>query len=367
MSVKKKVDSKGKAHYHAYVYDSWAKKNAYLGSFDREKDAREAEYEAKRRLRLGETAKPKPPREELTFDSLSRRWLASRVNIRRSTRVDYEQCLRRLRPYFGKMIVSEITRRDADLAVAGLAAEYSPSTCRKAFVIFSMVMRAGIAWGHLDSLPTSGQRLALPKIRRRRFEPLTPEQVNLLVDSAPAYWSAAVLLLFTVAPRRAELFGITVDDLDLEGRVLTIRKQLQKGRLVDPKSESAVRKVVLTPRLVSALRDHLAHLPASDLRLLFPTEAGHPVDANNWYKRVWTPTREKAGLPALRMHDARAHLASVLLGRGRSVKYVQRTLGHATASVLLDWYAFVTKHEEDEAVADLERWFVEEEAASYAA
>ena len=45
------------------------------------------------------------------------------------------------------------------------------------------------------------------------------------------------------------------------------------------------------------------------------------------------------------------------------MKFVQRTLGHATASVLFDWYAFVTKHEEDEAVADLERWFVEEQAA----
>lgn len=367
MSIRENRDGRGKVHYRVYVYNSSIGKSTYIGSFDREKDAREAEYEAKRRIRMGETAKPRPAREEIAFAELGKRWLAARQNIRRSTRVDYEASLRRLRPHFGRKLVSEITRRDVDEAVASLTGDYAPSTVRKAMIVFSMVMKTGIAWGHLDALPTYGQRLALPKVRRTHFEPLTPQQVKSLVESAPKYWQPAVLVLFTVSPRRAELFGLRLQDVDLEAGALMIRYQLQRGRLVEPKSESAVRRVVLPAKVVEALRVHVKTAPTNDLGLLFPTESGQPVDANNWFKRVWMPTRKKAGLPNLRIHDARHHVATILLSQGHSVKLVQRMLGHATASILLDIYASVTKQGENDAASDLDRWLGREEAAAYCA
>lgn len=365
MSIRKSITSKGHVRYQVYVNDSATKRSVYVGTFDRPRDAEEAEYEARKRLKMGEGAKPKPPRDEVTFSELGRRWLAARQNIRRSTRADYEQSLRRLKPHFGRTLVSEITRKQVDEAVAALSVEFAPSTCRKAMIVFTMVLKTGIAWGHLDALPTYGQRLALPKVRRQHFEPLTPGQLQSLIDAAPEHWRPAVLVLFTVAPRRAELFGLRVQDLDLDASVLSIRYQLQRGQLVEPKSESAVRRVVLPARTIEALRGHLETLPLSELGLLFPTESGQPVDADNWFKRVWVPTREAAGLPSLRIHDARHHLATILLSQGHSVKLVQRMLGHATASILLDVYASVTKQGEDEAAKDLDRWMGAESRATY--
>lgn len=367
MTIKKRTDSKGRVRYAVYVYDSANHKNTYIGTVDRRTDAEEVEHEAKRRLRLGDPLRPKPPREEVAFDVLGKRWLQSRANIKRATRVDYEQSLRRLKSHFGPKLVSEITRKDVDDAVAALAQDFAPSTCRKAMIVFSMVMKSGVSWGHLDALPTHGQRLALPKIRKRHFEALTPRQVNALVDAAPDYWKPAVLLLFTAAPRRAELFGTRIRDVDLAAGTITIRYQLQKGRLVEPKTESAVRKVTLPAKTVKALRVHIDAVPTTELGLLFPTENGRPVDANNWFHRVWVPTREKAGLPHLRVHDARHHVATLLLSQQHSVKLVQRMLGHATASVLLDVYESVTKQGEDEAAGDLNRWLGEEERALYMA
>jgi integrase len=367
VSIKKHVDGRGRIRFRVYVYDANSHRTIYVATLDRVKDAQESEHEAKRRLRLGEPLKPKPSREEITFDELGKRWLSSRQNIRQTTRVDYEQSLRRLKPYFGKKVVSEITRKNVDAAVADLSAGFAPSTCRKAMTIFAMVMKTGVAWGHLDSLPVFGQRLALPRVRRNHFEPLTPEQVNHLVDAAPEYWKAAVLVLFTVAPRRAELFGIRLRDVDLTAGTITIRYQLQKGRLVEPKSESAIRKVVLPSLVVEALRCHIDRVPPSHLGLLFPSETGLPVDADNWFKRVWVPTRAGAGLPHLRVHDARHHVATILLSQGHSVKVVQRMLGHATAAILLDVYASVTKQGEDEAAVYLDRWLGKEECAVYAA
>lgn len=365
MAIKKHTDGSGRIRWRVYVYDASRRRQFYVATLDRMKDAQEAEYEAKRRLRLGEPLKPKPPREEVTFDVLGERWLASRANIRRNTRVDYRQSLRRLHPFVGGLLVTDITRKEVDQAITGLSARYSPSTVRKAMIIFSMVMKTGLSWGHLDRLPTSGQKLALPKIRHRPFEPLTPEQVSHFIDCAPEYWRPAMLLLFTAGTRRSELLGARVVDLDLEAGTIFIRYQLQKGGLVEPKSDAAVRRIKLPTRTIEALRIHLDHVPENELGLLFPNPSGRTPHPDSWFHRVWVPTRDKAGLPHLRVHDARAHVASVLLSQGRSVKLVQRMLGHSTAAVLLEWYAFVTTQEEDVAATDLDRWMGEEERAAY--
>lgn len=367
MSVKKKVDSKGKAHYHAYTYDSRAKKQVYLGSFDREKDAHEAEFEAKRRLRLGETAKPKPAREEITFDTLARGWQAGLVSVRQSTKRDYDKAVRRLKPLLGGITVSEINRRDVDAAITHLAARYAPSTTRKTIVVLKMILRTGVEHDHLDKMPTGGSRLALPKSRKRVFEPLTPEQVKKLVSCTPEYWQPFVQLLLTSGLRRAEAWGLRVQDLDLEVGIIRVRGQLVKRELVELKTDAAYRDVPLPHQTIESLRIHLAKVPESELGLLFPTPEGKPVEPSNFYARVWIPTREKAGLPNLRLHDCRHHVASVLLAQGRSITYVQRLLGHSNPSTLLSIYSWVTKGESDIATAEFEKWLGDEARALYRA
>jgi integrase len=148
---------------------------------------------------------------------------------------------------------------------------------------------------------------------------------------------------------------------------LFVRRQLIKRELLDLKTDAAYRRVPLPRQTVQALEAHLRLRPDNPLDLVFPTEAGKPVEPSNFYARVWIPTRERAGLPHLRMHDCRHHVASVYLSQGRSIKYVQRLLGHAQASTLLNIYAWVTRDEEDVATAEFERWLGQETSHEYAA
>jgi integrase len=362
VSIAKKVDSRGRARYQVYVNDAAAKKKLYVGTFDRPKDAEEAEYEAKRRLRLGERV---TRREEITFADLTKRWQAKLVSVRPSTVQDYDKALRRLRPLIGSKTVSSLTRRDVDGVITSLSAHYAASTVRKTVVVMKMVLRMGVDHNYIDKLPIGGSRLVLPKVRKRSFQPLSRLQVDTLVASAPDYWRPLYLVLLSTGVRRAEALGIMTSDLDLEAGVLHVRHQLVKRQLVDLKTDAAYRKVPLPMRTVIALRRHLLVRPDNELDLVFPTPEGKPVEPSNFYARVWIPTREKAGLPDLRIHDCRHHVASLLLSQGRSVKYVQTVLGHATASVLLDIYAHVTPGEQAIASADMERWLSEEERARY--
>lgn len=362
MSIRKRPDSRGRVHYHVYVYDNVGKRQIYVGSFERLKDAEEAEYEMKRRIRLGERLKP---REQITFDALAKRWMQGLNSVRPSTKRDYDKAIRRLRPFIGSTLVASITRRDIDEAISDLAGRYAPSTTRKTIVVMKMILRVAVDWDFIDALPTGSTRLPLPKMRKRVWHPLTKDQVNALLAAAPEYWAPFYLFLLTSGCRRAEAWGVVDADLDLDAGVVHIRRQLVKRQFVELKTDAAHRRIPLPSQTVAALRTHLSARPANEWNLVFPTPDGRPVDPPNFYSRVHIPTRVKAGLPELRLHDCRHQYASTAIMLGRSVKYVQTTMGHANASVTLNTYSWLFPDEGDQAVVDLDRWLSEEERLTY--
>lgn len=365
MSIKKRIDQKGRMRFQVYVWDSVAKRSLYINTFDRRKDAEEAEFDAKKRLRVGETARPRPAREQVSFDVLSQRWINGLSSVRPSTREDYRKAIRRLKPYIGKEPVADVTRKDIDQAISGLSLSYSASTVRKTITIAKMVFRVAVDWDMIDRLPTSGTRLALPKVRRRIFRPLTREEVANLIASAPAEWRVFYLLLVTTGLRRAEGWGLVVSDLDLDAGFVHVRRQLVKGRLEDLKTDNARRKIPIPAPTIKALREHLAKRAENTFDLVFATPEGRPIDASNFYARVHQPTRTRAGLPTLRLHDLRHQFCSQMLASGRSVKYVQTVAGHADASTTLNIYGWLLPGEEEAAVADLEKWLGMETRAIY--
>lgn len=353
MSVQKRRDGRGRVRYQVYVWDSLARRKRYVGTFDRQRDAEEAERKYKLRRAVGDEPQR---REEISFEALAGRWSTTLVHVRPSTREDYRKAIRRVSPYLGRKLVSEIERRDFDELIVGLSTRYSARTVRKTVTITKMVFRFAIDWGYVDSLPTGGSRLNLPRVRKRRFDPLTKEEVRRLIECAPDYWKPWYLFMLTTGARRSESFGLQACDLDLDHGFVRIRQQLIKGKLVTLKTEAADRRCPLPVQTVEALISHMRSRPANQLDLVFPSPEGRPVDPSNFYARVWNPTRVAAGLPKLRVHDCRHHVASLMLSQGRSIKYAQTVMGHATASVLLDVYGHLAPGEEVEAMDDMSRW-----------
>jgi Phage integrase family len=72
--------------------------------------------------------------------------------------------------------------------------------------------------------------------------------------------------------------------------------------------------------------------------LVFPSEAGTPLDGRNVYNRYFLPAVEKAGLRHFRIHDLRYTYASLLIQGGASLAYVQDQLRHSSIQVTVDLY-----------------------------
>lgn len=347
-----KRERAGGIRYEVRVFNKAANRQVYVGTFTRRKDAVDAEADAKRRLKLGE----RPIREEILFEDLAKRWLKSQTGVRPSTREDYRKAIDRVRPFIGKKLASQVCRRDFDDIISTLSQKYAPSTVRKTVVVLKMLFRTAIDWDFIDVMPTGASKLSLPKMRKRVFVPLEPEDVRRLIGCAPDYWKPWFLTAVTTGMRRGELFGLVWAVVDLDKGEVLVRQQLVGTKLLELKSDAAQRRIPLPSATIAALKAHKEVCPSTNLDLVFPMPSGTVVHAATWYARVFIPTREAAQLPTLRAHDLRHVYASALIRQGRSIKYVQTTMGHATASITLNVYGWLYPDEGEQAASDLNNW-----------
>jgi integrase len=173
---------------------------------------------------------------------------------------------------------------------------------------------------------------------------------RLLSAAAEERYAALYVLAVTAGLRRGELLGLAWEDIDLERGVLQVRRTLQKGEMLPPKTPKSRRQIRLTRRAVNALCRHwraqeterlMANGSWMEQGLVFPNKTGNPTDGDNLYSRHFRALLKRAGLLAIRFHDLRHTCATLLLTKGVHPKVVSEMLGHATVSITLDTYSHV--------------------------
>lgn len=125
--------------------------------------------------------------------------------------------------------------------------------------------------------PCEGTKLPSPE--RVKVQPPTTEQVERLRDAiAEPALRAVVTFTAGTGLRQGEVFGLTVDRLNMLRREVTVDRQLVKlprepARLGPPKAKSSVRTVPLPQVVVDALAAHLAAFPPGPDGLVFTLRA----------------------------------------------------------------------------------------------
>lgn len=161
---------------------------------------------------------------------------------------------------------------------------------------------------------------------------LSPAEYERLLEATPEEHRCAVQFLFQTGVRLGELRGLAWSDIDFASSRVLIRRQRSglTGELAPPKTEAGTRWIDLSAELVTELKRH---------RLRTRGEFCFTFDERNWRSRVWAPSLRRAGLRAVRIHDARHSHASWLLAAGADVVAVSRRLGHSDPAVTLRVYS----------------------------
>lgn len=181
-----------------------------------------------------------------------------------------------------------------------------------------------------------------PKVRPRRQQFLTAEQVEELAEACEDRQPGAGAVVFVLAwsgRRWGEAVALRWENVDIDRRRVEVKVKVSatevSGRLEwgSPKTHE-VRAVIL-PQFVIY---RLGPSGPPDV-LVFTAPRGGPLRNSNFRKSVWDPAVKAFDMPAdLVPHDLRDTAASLMIASRASIKAVQRALGHASAAITFDTY-----------------------------
>jgi site-specific recombinase XerD len=173
--------------------------------------------------------------------------------------------------------------------------------------------------------PWTVEQMPYPKHPQSLPAVLTQEEVARLIESALTPLHRIVLMiLYATGLRRAELTHLQIGDIDTPRMVIHVRGG--KGR--------KDRDVMLSPRLLEALRDYWCWLPRKPRVWLFPAGRYHTgIDHPMSDKVVWhacTQAARRAGInKPIHPHTLRHSFATHLLEAGTDLRTIQLLLGHS--------------------------------------
>jgi integrase len=292
-----------------------------------------------------------PRRSRIMFGDWAQRWLATKVDLKPSTRARYEGLLRvNVLPEWGPVRLADISHEGVAAWVGGLSRSgLAASSVRQAHRVLSLVLSLAVRDGRLARNPAD--HVPLPRAAKRERVFLSMDQVDELGEAAGQYRCAILFLAYT-GVRFGELSALRVRRLDLLRRRAAIVEAVAEvhGRASfgTPKSHQ-VRSVPIPRFLVDELSVLVAGKGPDDF--VFTAPKGGLLRLQNFRHGIFDPAVRSAGLVGLTPHSLRHTAASLAIASGADVKVVQQMLGHASATMTLDLYGHLYGDRLDE-IAD---------------
>lgn len=331
----KKLKS-GNRYYPVIIIDG---KRQYHQSYKTRKNA-----EAHLRRLLTEVANGTyegPRKNIVAFGEWAGIWLKGKEkSLKPSTWASYEQTYRmHILPYFGNIPIRQITPRDVQSWVNGLAnTGLAPATVARCYRYLRACLRQAEAWGDIEKCPC--RSISLPRCEHRELEFLRPEEIRQLLEVINEPERTLIAVLAFAGLRLGEALGLAWRHISFTDNVIVVERAWSAyGGIQDPKSPTSRRAVPMMPNLAEKLRKHYQTegCPPPDA-LVFTFGGARPLDPGN-VRREWYGALKRAEFRHVSLHSLRHSFSSLLLASGASIKALQRSLGHASATVTLNTYA----------------------------
>ena len=299
---------------------------------------------------------------KVRFGEYGEKWIVERRNskgepLRALTRKDYELVLAKyLAPTFGDRPIDQITRADVRTWHTKLGST-APRTRAKAYGLLRAIMNTAVDDELIAASPVH-IRGAGAQATKRKVEPATPAEIEMMADAMPPRLRASVIISAWCALRYGELAELRRKDIDVKRKLIRVRRAVTfppGGPVVGPpKSDAGVRDVSIPPHIWPVVEEHLKEYvrPAPDA-LLFPSEGrGHIWHSgmNNYFGKA----RAAAGREDLKWHDLRHTGATLAAQVGATTAELQARLGHST-SVAAQLYQHAAKDRDRQIAERLSR------------
>ncbi|GLJ79025.1 tyrosine-type recombinase/integrase [Microbacterium imperiale] len=248
--------------------------------------------------------------------------------------------------------------------------QLAPRTIKTRLMHLGAILNGAVSDKRIAANPAAGVKG--PALSRNRSTvagapqahgPVFPEgrDVRALLSAADGTpFAIAVAIAAFAGLRLGEICGLTLADIDSDGGVIRVRRQVQRNASLSkaieirPPKYGSARDVLIPPELVARIGVHVAqHGTHGEADWLLPgrilpdglVDIAYPIPAGGlgpmWpraFEAEWTRTRAAAGVDT-KFHNLRHYAAGGMINAGCDVVTVQRQLGHKDPSLTLDIYA----------------------------
>lgn len=299
-----------------------------------------------------------PDAGKVRFDEYATEWLAAQTFDEGTV----EQVELRFRlhvmPHLGSRNLSDVqpsTIQGWLRTLTGLAGSYQ----KVIYANVSSVFTAAVDDGLIPKNPCKAPSVRRPKSDPRKLRPWTREQVMAVKDQLPDKFKLVVDLGVGLGLRQGEIFGLSLDDIDLNTGEVEVRRQVKllgsNRQLFGLPKGRKIRTVPLPDRVLELINDHVTRYPPRAVTLPWDKSDGPDrtfelilfsrescaLNRNYFNSKIWRPALVAAGVEPKRengCHALRHFYASTLLDAGESILALSEYLGHADPGFTLRTY-----------------------------
>ena len=322
------------------------RKRLFIGSYERKKDADQAERSALMKRDHGVDLQPAKTTVAALFEHF---YGAMRPHWSDKTFERYEEITRlHILPHHGSVLITKLKSIAIDEFYATLYATLAAQTVKHIDTHY----RACFAWAEEKELlarsPFRSVKRPEPRPKQQRY--LTADEADRILDVvAGTRWHPVLAVALATGARRGELCALKWNAVDFEGRTMTIQASLSDANntltLKGTKTDRA-RRFALSDLALDALSARRAEMrtqrfaagPAyADDGFVFADELGAPMKPDN-LTRAFTKAAIAAKVSDATLHTLRHSTATWLLASGADIHNVQQILGHSVPSTTLNIY-----------------------------
>ena len=279
--------------------------------------------------------------DDLTLSEFYEKWIKAKEKaLKPSTFASYKNTFNKhIIPTLGTKRLNNISPIDIQGLVDNIAAkDISPATVGRIYRYLRACLRQAYAWDAMKNNPC--RNIILPRINKDEMIYLTPDEIRSLLEKANVPFRALFALLAMSGLRVGEALALAWRHINFEQNTIIVERAYDYwGGIQEPKTVSSRRAVPMLPNLKQILdRNRSGNGNSAPEDLLFATRSNKPIDHSN-VRKEFEKALTAAKLKKVTVHSLRHSYASTMLASGASIKALQRSLGHASATLTLNTYS----------------------------